>query len=203
VHRFLTTFLLGAALAGCASGSRPRLLGDAHATLGPQLALADSLRPPRELAITLSNPASAVVLFVVPGRGAVVVYPADSVVDNRLAAGTHRVSARWPQSFLAGDTIGPELARQPDPRGRDSVLAGRTPRREGAAPRAPQLISSGYLLLVTVAEPLPWAAVRERVEGMTIPIVDDEALNAMGKAVRSVASPSAPWAGYAIDVRVR
>jgi hypothetical protein len=176
-------------VAGCASTSQPRQLGD-YSTLTPRLAVVDSERPPRTLTVDLAAPASVVVVYVAPGRSTRIVYPADSVAAPRLAAGTQRITATWPRPRAAADS-----AR------RDSIARANMPRRVTALPDPEAgLAPTGYLLLFATPAPLQYGEVRRKVEGVTTPLDVDEALNAIAKQVRSTLDPAAPWAAYALEV---
>jgi hypothetical protein len=191
--------------AACASAPQPRQLGN-YSSLTPRLAVVDSERPPRNLTIDLSAPASVVVIYVAPGRSTRIVYPADSLGAPRLAAGTQRLTATWPRPRSSTDS-----AR------RDSIVrATQTRTRRDSTPRATMprpivalpdpeagLAPTGYLLLFATPRPLQYGEVRRKVEGVTTPLDVDEALNAIAKQVRSTLDPAAPWAGYALEVTVQ
>jgi hypothetical protein len=189
-------------VAGCASPPRPRELGQ-YAALTPRLAVVDSERPPVNLTVDLAAPASVVVMYVAPGRSTRIVYPADTLGAPRLAAGSHRIRATWPQPRQAADS-----ARRDSVRRAERARARRDSIARGGVQRAPiplpdpeaGLAPTGYLLLFATPGMLPYTEVRRKVEGVTTPLDTDEALNAIAKQVRSTLDPSAQWAGYALEV---
>lgn len=189
--------------AACASAPKPRELGD-YSSLTPRLAVVDSERPPRNLTVDLSAPASVVVLYVAPGRSTRIVYPADSLTaPPRLAAGTQRIVAGWPRPRVAPDSARRDsIARANQARTRrDSIARASRPRPVMALPDPEAgLAPTGYLLLFATPGPLQYGEVRRKVEGVTTPLDVDEALNAIAKQVRSTLDPSAPWAAYALEV---
>jgi hypothetical protein len=189
---------------GCASAPQPRQLGQ-YTALTPRLAVVDSERPPRNLTVDLSAPASVVVVYVAPGRSTRIVYPSDSVVPARLSAGSHRITATWPRPRLSSDSARRDsIARANQARTRrDTIGRANVPRRPMALPDPEAgLAPMGYLLLFATPAPLQYGEVRRKVEGVTTPLDVDEALNAIAKQVRSTLDPAAPWAGYAVEVTV-
>jgi hypothetical protein len=193
-------------VAGCASAPQPRQLGDYNALM-PRLAVVDSERPPRNLSVDLSAPASVVVMYVAPGRSTRIVYPADSLATPaRLPAGTQRITAGWPPPPVRPDSARRDsIARANQPRTRrDSIARANQPRRIIALPDPEAgLAPSGYLLLFASRSPLRYGEVRRKVEGVTTPLDVDEALNAIAKQVRSTLDPTAQWAAYALEVTVQ
>jgi hypothetical protein len=200
-----------AVVAGCASAPAVLHIGDAP-DLGATLSLMDSAAPPRNLEITLSQPAHVAVLLVVPGRGATLVYPRDtSLGPTHFLGGQHRVTAWYPGRGIAATVDSAARAaqdssfdvRRPVPTdtvGRRRARTGFGDQVEDPRDRHRNLTVS-YLLLVATPARLHPDVIRRRVEGVTIPLNESEALNAIGKLVRSTADPSARWAGHAIPVR--
>jgi hypothetical protein len=193
-------------VAGCASAPQPRQLGN-YNILTPRLAVVDSERPPRNLTVDLSAPASVVVMYVAPGRSTRIVYPTDSLaVPPRLAAGSQRITAVWPSPRARADSARRDsIARANQPRTRrDSIARANMPRRVVALPDPEAgLAPTGYLLLFATPGPLQYGEVRRKVEGVTTPLDVDEALNAIAKQVRSTLDSTAPWAAYALEVTVQ
>jgi len=189
---------------GCASAPQPRQLGQ-YTALNPRLVVVDSERPPTNLTVELSAPASVVVAYVAPGRSTRIVYPADTAGASRLTAGSHRITASWPRPNPAADSARRDSIARANPARarRDSMArAGTTARRPVAALPDPEagLAPVGYLLLFATPAPLSYGEVRRKVEGVTTPLDADEALNAIAKQVRSTLDPSAQWSGYAVEV---
>jgi hypothetical protein len=187
---------------GCASAPQPRELGN-YSALVPRLAVVDSERPPVNLTVSLSAPASIAVIYVAPGRSTRIVYPADSTVAVRLTAGSHRITAAWPRSRLtAGAARRDSVARAASAR-RDSIARANAARVTALPDPEAGLAPVGYLFLFATPSPLPYEEVRRKVEGVTTPLDTDEALNAIAKQVRATLDPSARWAGYALEVVVQ
>jgi hypothetical protein len=185
----------------CAPGAaKPRTVGDAP-ELGARLVITDSVSPPRQVTVEVAQPSSAVLVYVVPGQGASLVYPADTLHSARLAEGAHVVSPEFPK------LLSPAAARAArDSARRSGAMPGeRDPRSARSAPAMmpPQVVvPQGFLMLIATRASLDPAAVARRLQGTTIPGEDDEALNAVGKLVRSTANVVAPWAGFALPVKL-
>lgn len=187
---------------GCASAPQPRQLGE-YPALTPRLAVVDSERPPVNLTVELSAPASVLVAYVAPGRSTRIVYPADTLSAPRLAAGAQRITATWPGSRASAERARRDSIARANPARarRDSITRRGTPGRTPALPDPEAgLAPIGYLLLFATPGSLPYAEVRRKVEGVTTPLDVDEALNAIAKQVRSTLPASAQWAGYALEV---
>jgi hypothetical protein len=187
---------------GCASAPQPRQLGQ-YTALNPRLVVVDSERPPTNLTVELSAPASVVVAYVAPGRSTRIVYPADTVGPSLFTAGSHRITASWPRPNPAADSARRDsIARANPERARRDSIARAAARRPVAALPDPEagLAPVGYLLLFATPAPLPYAEIRRKVEGVTTPLDADEALNAIAKQMRSTLDPSAQWSGYAVEV---
>jgi hypothetical protein len=196
-------------LAACSGTPRPRQLGE-YAVLAPRLAVVDSERPPINLTVDLSAPASVVVMYVAPGRSTRIVYPADTLGAPPLPAGSHRIAATWPRP--PADTARRDADRtsrqQPpvQPRSRrDSISRAGVPRTGTFGLSDPEagLAPTGYLLLIATPARLSYPAVRRKVEGVTTPLDADEALNAIAKQVLATLEPGVQWSGYAVEVTVR
>lgn len=221
MHRPLhPTLLLTAALAlGLAACGKPKpiSLGDDRA-LAPQLAVVDSQRPPRDVSVTLAEPAHVVVLAVFPGRGATLLYPADtSAASVQLSAGQHRLrvdSTRAP-SFPDSTFLRPIPRRTRTP-GDSGITSGNPPR-----PREPATMSErerqrerermlsmlagpdqAHLMVFAARAPIDHAALARRTRGVTIPIGTEEALSTVAKMVRA-ATTTNRWAATAqlVDLR--
>lgn len=190
-----------ALVTACASGPpKPRLVGDAP-ELGARLVISDSVSPPRQVTVQLAQPSSAVLVYVVPGQGASLVYPADTLHSARLAEGAHSVSPEFP-TLLSASTA--RATREGARRG--GVMPGaRDPRAARSAPAgipAPVVVPQGFLMLIATQASLDPAAVARRLQGTSIPGEEGEALSAVGKLVRATANVVAPWAGFALPVKL-
>src|SRR5262249_20105029 len=144
----------------------------------------------------LTKPAYVAVLYVVPGRGAAIVYPTDSSTDNRVDIGAHVVPLHFAEMPLNRDSLFQAMRRQgmrggggggqpqqppqrmpprdtlrsiSDTSQRDSVRVTST--SSGFGPlREPSPGASpiGYLLLAASSDNIPFPMLRKRVEGVTI-----------------------------------
>lgn len=192
----------GAALVtACASGPpKPRLVGDAP-ELGARLVISDSVSPPRQVTVQLARPSSAVLVYVVPGQGASLVFPADTLHSARLGEGAHVVAPEFPRVLSASAArAARDSARRDGVRPRE-----RDPRDARSAPAAmpPQVaVPQGFLMLIATQASLDPAAVARRLQGTSIPGEEGEALNAVGKLVRATSNIVAPWAGFALPVKL-
>ena len=57
----------------------------------------------------------------------------------------------------------------------------------------------GYLLIYASQQPLPYATLKTRVAGLSVPIADDDALNTVTKLVRETTHTTGPWAAFSTD----
>lgn len=180
----------------CASTPNAGPLGEGSAST-PKIVTVDSARPPRSAAVQLDQPAYAALLLVAPGHSATLLYPRDSLTDNKLAAGTSRLAFELPESLVRNDSA--LLAQRTRQRQTQDSSLRRTTRARGARPALPPLAveTPTYLLLVTSPQPLNYNRIIEKTAGVSIPLVDTEALNAVGKAIKStLAVEPREWAGY-------
>jgi hypothetical protein len=174
-------------------------------TAVPRITAVDSVRPPKFAWVQLDQPAYAVLVLVAPSHSATLLYPADSTVDNHLAAGAHQLTFAIPGAFVLNDSTRSDLARRART---DSSL--RFPGGVGASSRNtrsyPPVEPSTplYLLLVTSPQPLVYRRVLEKTAGVSIPSVETEALNAVAKAVKStLTNEPRDWAGFYQRVELR
>ena len=138
------------------------------------------------------------VILVAPGHSATLLYPIDSTTDNRLSAGTHALRIQIPEYLVQTDSQRAAAMA----RARDSGFSARRTRPRGTMPLLPT--TPTYLLLVTSPQQLSFSRVRERTAGVSIPIDDMEALNAIAKAVKgTLAAEPREWAGYYRLVEIR
>jgi hypothetical protein len=187
-------------------------LGEGSA-LRPRISAVDTSRPPRNVTIELDQPGYVAVLLVAPGHSATLLYPTDSITNNRFNAGTQQLSIRIPDVLVQSDSIRnrgrvPQRVGRP-PRDSSILNPGRQPsdsalrgRNTNPAPLLPTVPT--YLLLVTSPKPLVYQRIIDKTAGVSIPIVEDEALNAVAKAIKSTI-PEEPreWAGYYHRIELR
>ncbi|MDB4906797.1 MAG: hypothetical protein JWO05_1581 [Gemmatimonadetes bacterium] len=206
--RPLLTGILLLALGACATNRPARPLGDLSG-ISPRIELIQGEMPPRHLTFTLAHSASVAVMYVVPGQGAMLIYPSDTLEKSApLEAGEHTVLANFArlQSPLRADSArkpAADSAKKKAGRARDfgaggpGVLgAGWSREEEG------RLGPTGYLLLVATDAPMDPRTIRQKLAGVTIPLPEDDALNSVGKLVRSSTGSNVAWAGVAKPVKV-
>jgi hypothetical protein len=86
---------------------------------------------------------------------------------------------------------------QPQPNDRGPVRGGRGFPRDSTFGFNGAM--RGYLLIYASQEPLPYNILSTRVNGFSVPIEDDDALNTVTKLIREVTHTTGPWAAYATD----
>ena len=202
--------LIALAAAACASGPSPHRLGE-YATLQPMFTTPQNQRTPTQITVNLTAPAYVAALFVVPGRGTAIVYPADSATYNHVDAGQHVIPIHFAERAFNRDSMlavyrrqGQEGNRRPPTPRRDTTYRDSTRRdstrfgilRDTSVAASP----IGYLLLVASPNAIPYSMLRRRVEGVTIPIDDDEALSTVMKLVKATLADGSPLAGYAQEL---
>jgi hypothetical protein len=200
----------------CASGPEIRKLGD-YPTVQPLFTTPPSQKTPSEMTVNLARPSYVAALFVVPGRGAVIVYPSDSASDTHLDAGTHTIPVHFAERPFNRDSMLAMVGRRgqgmgrgnPPPRVPRDTFARDTSRAPGdtgtsrvgtfrdASPGASPI---GYLLLVASPAQISLPSLRRRINGITIPIDDDEALSTVMKLVKSTLPDGTQLAGYAKEL---
>lgn len=186
-------------LTSCARRANYGPLGDSPALPSSTRIIAvDSARPPRHLSVQLDQPGYASVILVAPGHSATILYPADSTTDNRFAAGSHTVRFQVPEMLVQTDSQRMAAIT----RARDSGFSARRARPRGMTPLS--ATTPTYLLVISSPQQLSWQRMREKTTGVSIPIEDMEALNAIAKAVKSTLTVEPrQWAGYYQHVEIR
>jgi hypothetical protein len=204
-----------AAISACASGPEIRKLGD-YGSVNPLFTTPTNQKTPSEITVNLTQPAYVAALFVVPGRGAVIVYPTDTSASTHVDAGSHTIPVHFAEtpfnrdSMLAairrgtagGTRRNPQPMMRPDTVRRDSIrVRGDTTRLGGVRGEpGPGASPIGYLLLVASPSEIPLGMLQRRVNGITIPIDDDEALSTVMKLVKSALPDGTNLAGYAREL---
>jgi hypothetical protein len=146
-------------LTACVAGPKPMRLGDSGTTT-PSFAVPAAAKSAERATVKLEQPAYVAMLFVVPGRGSVVVCPADSTAANFVDAGEHDVEVHWTMSAVKRDSLfyltRHQAAREGGygrPRGftgEADTLPTEPQRGRGPLPElSPAESPVGYLLLVT------------------------------------------------------
>jgi hypothetical protein len=203
-----------ASTAACASGPEIRKLGD-YGAVNPLFTTPLNQKTPAEMTVSLTQPAYVAALFVVPGRGAVIVYPTDSAANTHLDAGSHTIPVYFAEKPFNRDSMYAAMRRQTQgvsrgqpPRVRPDTVHPDTSRMHGDTSRLRSLRGDpppgaspiGYLLLVTSSSEFPLSTLQRRVNGITIPIDDDEALSTVMKLVKSALPDGTNLAGYAKEL---
>jgi hypothetical protein len=186
-------------LTSCSPQAKFGPLGDSPTPASPtRITAVDTARPPRQVSVQLDQAAYATVILVAPGHSATILYPADSATDNRLGAGSHTLRFQIPEALVQTDSQ--RIAAIT--RTRDSGFSARRARPRGIVPLS--ATTPTYLLVITSPQLLSVARMREKTTGVSIPINDMEALNAIAKAVKStLAAEPREWAGYYQQVEIR
>lgn len=197
-----------AVTASCASGPEIRKLGD-YGTVTPTFSTPQNEKTPTQMTVNLTQPSYVTALFVVPGRGSVIVYPTDSAMDTHLPAGTHTIPVHFAEAAFSRDS---QLAairrgmqgggrRGPTPNVRaDTARARGDTSRFGLGNSSPGASPIGYLLLVASPSQISYSTLQRRINGITIPIDDDEALSTVMKLVKSAVPDGGNLAGYAKEL---
>jgi hypothetical protein len=207
-----------AAITACASGPEIRKLGD-YGSVNPLFTTPANQKTPSEITVNLTQPAYLAALFVVPGRGAVIVYPADSAMNTHVDAGSHTIPVHFTEMPFNRDSMLAAIRRgtqgttrrsppQPQPTVRPDTLFRDTTRSRGDSSRlrglrgepGPGASPIGYLLLVASPTAIPLATLQRHVNGITIPIDDNEALSTVMKLVKAALPDGTNLAGYAREL---
>ena len=185
-----------AAAAACAKALTFGPVGEGSSNY-PSITAVDSATPPKSMSLRLDHEAYVVVLLVAPGHSASILYPRDSTTNNQHSAGTLDLAIQIPAGLVRTDSAvrrGQGSAPGGPTRGDTSVR-----RTRGTGNSLPPLapLTPTYLLVITSPQPIAYARVADKTVGVSIPLDDNEALNAVGKAVKStlVREPR-EWAGY-------
>lgn len=186
--------------AGCASSPGGGTLGEGGVA-EPRITAIDTAVPPRSATVQLEQPAYVALFLVAPGHSVSLLYPADSVTNNRHDGGTHRLQFEVPGMLVETDS--------------QRIARIREVQRESQRRRRPTSASSGnlgplpltampYLLLITSPQELDYDRMLEKTGGVSIPTIDAEALNAVAKAIKATL-PAEPrnWSGHYLPVVVR
>ena len=206
-----------AVFTACASGPQIRKLGD-YGSVNPLFTTPPNQKTPREITVNLTQPAYVAALFVVPGRGAVIVYPRDTAANPHVDAGSHTIPVHFAESPFNRDSMLAAIRRgaqggtrrnpQPQPTVRPDTIFRDTTRTRGDSSRlgglrgepGPGASPIGYLLLVASPNAIPLSTLQRRINGITIPIDDDEALSTVMKLVKSALPDGTNLAGYAREL---
>lgn len=162
----------------------------------PSITAVDTTKPPKFVSVRMDHDAYLVVLLVAPGHSATLLYPADSTTDNRHAAGAFDLAINIPAHLARPDTAALREAQRAAQRSAvDTVMRYRNRQTGAPTPLPPN--TPTYLLVITSPQPLSFRRVVEKTAGVSIPLIGTEALNAVGKAVKSTLTQEPrEWAGF-------
>lgn len=178
----------------CASFPNAGVLGEGS-SLQPKIIAVDTTRPPRSATVQLDRESYIALLLVAPGHSATLLYPRDTATNNRLRASAHQITFEIPSTLALSDTA---IANRGRNRQRsDTTRPGARPRTRTVTTPPIDPTTPTYLLLVTSPQPLDYSRIIEKTAGVSIPTIDMEALNAVGKAIKStIREEPREWAGY-------
>ncbi len=170
---------------------------------GSRIIAVDSARPPASVTVQLEEQAHVAVLLVIPGHSATLVYPRDSTADNRRPSGQSTLAFEVPGLLVRRDS-GAARQRQARIAAQDSAMRRRrgTARPASSSPGPVPPNAATYLLLLTSPQPLVYQRIIDRTAGVSIPSVEEEALNAVAKAVRATLPEPRSMAAYFQVVQV-
>jgi hypothetical protein len=179
-------------LAGCATGG-PAHFGT-YTEFTPKVAATKGERSPLHVTVQLAKPANVAVFLVAPGRASTLLFPADSVQNQFVEAGSHLIETRIARQ--AADTAGRGGRAQP---GQRDTIQNRGRGRGGEFPTTFGFNQRGYLLIYASQEPLAYNALLNGVSGISVPIDDSDALKTVTKLIRERTHTTGRWAAFATD----
>jgi hypothetical protein len=194
----LRSLALLALIAGCATGG-PAHFGQ-YAEYTPKVAPTKGERSPLHVTVQLAKPANVAVFLVAPGRASTLLFPADSLQNQFVEAGSHLVETRLARQ--APDTTGRGRGGQLTQAQRDSIQRRNGGRGRGGVGESPTTFGfnqRGYLLIYASQEPLPYNVLANSVSGISVPIDDTDALNTVLKLIRERTHTTGQWAAFATD----
>lgn len=188
--------LVVAGSAACAA-TKPHTYG-AYADLSPKVTPKTGERLPQHVTIDVARPANVAVFLVVPGRASQLLFPADSTQSGFVQAGPHEVETSVAKLALTDSSRIVRRGNQPPISSSDPRQNPNRSRNSGFDPGT-SMLTRGYLLVYATADPLPYATLNTRVNGITIPIDDTDALNTVTKLIRETTKTNGTWAAYATE----
>jgi hypothetical protein len=186
--------LVVAGSAACAA-AKPHTFG-AYNDLAPKVSPKSGERVPGHVTIDLAKPANVAVFFVVPGRATQLLFPADSTQSGFVQAGAHEVETSAAKQALSDS--GRVARRNQPPLGSNDPRQQQGRRMPGYDPTN-SMLTRGYLLVYASPDPLPYKTLNTRVNGISIPIEDNDALNTVTKLIRETTGTHGTWAAYATE----
>lgn len=206
--RIATLAVVAAVAIGCGP-RKPTTYGDV-ADLQPSFALVPKERPLQHFTVSVAQPASVALFYVVPGIGARIVYPTDSTTDNTVQAGSHELTGVFPRAINRDSLFAARRRGRPTTQRSPRDTSGRVQPTPGGGYRVGvdsagvigmnTFNDQGYLLLVTSPAKLSYPELHRHIEGITIPAEDDGALNTIVKLARATLPEGSKWAAFAREV---
>ena len=187
--------LVVAGLAACGA-PKPHTFG-AYPDFAPKVTPKSGERIPAHLTIDLAKSANVAVFFVIPGRASQLLFPADSTQSGFVQAGSHEVETSAAKQALTDS--GRIVRRNEPPIGSNDPRAQQGRRNPGFDPGGNSMLTRGYLLVYASPDPLPYNTLNTRVNGVSIPIDDNDALNTVTKLIRETTQTRGTWAAYATE----
>jgi hypothetical protein len=195
--RSIPSVALIIALTACAS-TGPLQFGDSQA-IAPRIDPVAKEGVPLHVQVGLARPENVTVFFVVPGRGATLLYPTGPESPTRLTAGAHIL----PTVLADRTSRGTGASVQPNTSGAALPMPNAGRRANAAtvlsADSAGRLNSEGFLLLYATDDSLDYDALVNRVTGISIPIEDDAAVSTVTKLIKGTTSGLGKWAAYSTE----
>lgn len=191
----LAPIVVLAALTACTSAPKAGPLGEGFGGASRIVAV-DTALPPQFAVVELAQPMHVAVLLIIPGHSATLLHPRDSAAGQRLDAGQSTVRFEVP-ALLARRDSDAIRQRQGTLSAQDSVLRRR--RTTGMSSNSPGPVPANaatFLLLLASPQALSPQRIIERTVGVSIPSMDDEALNAVAKTVRATLPEPRTLEGY-------
>jgi hypothetical protein len=188
-------FSMAMVVSGLACASAPTFgpLGESSVP-APSIISVDSAFPPHHATVKLDRPGYVALMLVAPGHSATLLYPNDSVTNNRFPAGAHQIAFQIPDFLAPTDSMRAQQRAQPR---RDTSRLGTRARSSGGTMMPLMAETQTYLLVVTSPQQLHYRRILDKTAGVSIPLFEMEALNAVGKAIKStIANEPREWAGY-------
>jgi len=195
VGRICALALLGV-IGGCATGG-PAHFGQ-YTEFTPKVAATKGERSPLHVTVQLAKPANVAVFLVAPGRASTLLFPADSLQNQFVEAGSHLLETRLARHPADTSARGRALPGQ-----RDTLPINRNIGRGRGGYNDPSTSfgfnQHGYLLIYASQEPLPYSVLANSVSGISVPIDDTDALNTVTKLIRERTHTQGRWSAFATD----
>lgn len=195
--RSIPTVAVIVALTACAAGA-PTQLGNYQA-IAPRIDAVPKEALPLHVQVALARPENVAVFFVVPGRGATLLYPTDSAMSPRLASGAHLLTTALARRIARDSNRVVRTNTQGSPLPMPSTDRRITAATVMSADSNGRVTSDGYLLLYATDDSLDYTTLRDRVTGVTIPIESDAAVQTVTMLIKGTTRSRGQWAAYSTE----